>query len=155
MSPTKKARTIANPRDLLEHGLILAGFSEKSIHRIKPSTNVSRFKSWYGSDPVICLKIWEALKQSSNPEAKLDGTEYISDFLQALHFLRVYNPEEIRAGIFNQDEKTVRKWAWYFVKKIAALKNEFVSTKGCTTTCLFLLSRVFFLFFCCADCLAG
>ena len=43
-------------------------------------------------------------------------------YLMAINFLKCYQREEVRAGNFGFAERTVRKWTWFYAKKIQALK---------------------------------
>jgi DDE superfamily endonuclease len=44
--------------------------------------------------------------------------------LQALNFLYRYDVESEREPKFDRSPKTMREWVWYYVKKIAALKDD-------------------------------
>ena len=39
-----------------------------------------------------------------------------------LLFLKQYNPEAISAGIAGVNEKTFRKWSWFFIEELPELK---------------------------------
>jgi len=87
---------------------------------------LERFKSSYGSLPVVLAHIWEDLQTTTIPEAKINraATKHFDRCLMAFYFLKVYPTEKREAGIFNVDEKTGRKWRWYFVEKVRALKKQ-------------------------------
>lgn len=109
----------------MERGLLFAGFDRRR-QRVRRETNLDRFRSAYGSNPVVLARIWEDLQKTTVPEAKIsrEATKHFDRFLMAFYFLNVYPTEKREAGIFKVDEKTGRKWRWYFVEKIRALKKQ-------------------------------
>lgn len=110
----------------MERGLLFAGFSRSRQQSVCRKTNLERFKSSYGSLPVVLAHIWEDLQTTTIPEAKINraATKHFDRCLMAFYFLKVYPTEKREAGIFNVDEKTGRKWRWYFVEKVRALKKQ-------------------------------
>jgi hypothetical protein len=104
--------------EILAKGLELQGF-ERTTRQSKAShsLNVSRFKSFYGSHPIVYAQLWEDLQTTAIPEARVDArTTTIDYFLMSLYFLKCY---------FKIGEKTARTWIWdFFIKKIQALKGE-------------------------------
>jgi hypothetical protein len=115
--------TLYTPDRMLEMGLELAGFdlSERQC-RVKRDTNVRRFKSHYGSSPLVCAAIWENLMITTIPEARISPRMNPEKFFLGMYFLKEYPTEEKIAGVFKTCEKTARKWAWYFASKLQALK---------------------------------
>jgi len=115
---------IKTPQEMLAHGLKAVHFSEGRIDRAGIQSNITRFKKHYGCNPSVAARIFEDLQVTDLVEARL-GKKKISCFyfLQGLHFLYVYEIEERREPIFDRSPKTMRKWVWYYVKKIAALKQ--------------------------------
>ena len=121
---------ILTAKEILCDGLLLCGFDVRRQKDIWNANNLRRFKSHYGSDPVVCMAIWEALLTTKIPEARIsDKAADIDLFLMSSHFLYRYSTEEQRAGLFKICETTARNWGWYYVNKIAALKGEKVSCK--------------------------
>ena len=51
------------------HGLVWAGYDRSRQESVKESTNIGRFKSKYGSTPLVCAQIWEDLQTTEIPEA--------------------------------------------------------------------------------------
>lgn len=120
--------------EVLQQGLMLSGFQLHRILNVTRRTNVERFKSHYGSDPVVYAQIWEDLQFTTIPEARIDTSKvFSSHFMMALCFLKCYPKEAELAGSFSFCETTVRKWQWFFVRKIQALKSEKVSCYASTT----------------------
>ena len=122
--------------EMLHQGLRHVGFELHRILNVSRRTNVDRFKSHYGSDPVVYAQIWEDLQFTTIPEARIDTRAvHSSHFLMTMYFLKCYPNEAQLAASFSICEKTVRKWRWYFARKIQALKSEKVS---CTNPAIHL-----------------
>jgi hypothetical protein len=110
-------------KDVMISGLALAGFVLRGQKAEMSDTNVKRFKSLYGSQPIVVLKVWLDLMTTNIAEARVDGNDAdIKIFFLSLHFLRCYPTEAIMAGRLKVPEKKERKWVWFFIKKIQALK---------------------------------
>jgi hypothetical protein len=139
--------------EVLRIGLLYAGFNAHRQHRVERATCERRFKSQYSSSPLVCAKIWEDLitspdiwENQTHPKAAS-----FEKFLMALNFLKTYQTEEKMAGMWKTCETSARNWAWYFVKKIQALKSKKVSflascgVRSCIchqlTCCLLIFSR--------------
>jgi hypothetical protein len=118
---------IVTPDDMMQIGLEHGGYSERQINRAGLPLRYNRFKSWFGSHPVVCAQIWEDLLTTDIIEARIRPTDDLDHFLMALFFLKTYCTEHHRSGIFKLSEKSVRKGTWYFVGKMSALKGLKVS----------------------------
>jgi len=125
MASASRKPTIYTPDEIMATGLELAGF-DRHRRKVARATNLDRFRSAYGSDPVVVACVWEDLLTTSNAEARIDrkAAKHVDRFLLAMHFLKIYPTERREAGIFGIDEDTCRLWRWYFVEKIQALKKE-------------------------------
>jgi hypothetical protein len=124
------ATVVLTADEILSKGLELQGF-ERTTRQSKASheLNESRFKSFYGSKPIVYAQLWEDLQTTAIPEARIDArTTTIDHFFMSLYFLKCYPKESKLAGDFKIGEKTARKWSWDFIKKIRALKGEKVWT---------------------------
>ena len=59
--------------------------------------------------------------------ARIDTTKkrsvHLKNFLRANHFLKAYPLEAIRKLQAGNTKKTVQKWCWYFVERMAALRE--------------------------------
>jgi hypothetical protein len=116
--------------NLLRIGLELAGFPPSD--RGYNATNLERFHAWYGSNPVVCSKLYSALQLTAIDEALIDPQQVdIRVLLLGLYFLKAYPTESICAGFFKKSEKTVRHLIWTIIRKIQALKNEKVGGNQC------------------------
>lgn len=111
---------------MLEKGLLLAGIHTKRLESQKKETLVQTFIDRYGSRPVVYAQIWEDLQRTTVAEAlvPVKDRDKVDYFFMALHFLKRYYVESERALIYGVDKTTVRKWTWYFIEKIQALKKE-------------------------------
>ncbi len=78
-------------------------FSAARIGNVSQSTNLSRFRSHYGSNPFVYSEIWEDLQTLPFPEAKIsiDGVFVkLHSFLLALFFMKCYPTEPHLAATF-------------------------------------------------------
>jgi hypothetical protein len=111
-------------------GLELAGY--RNWRRCKISTNVARFKGWFGASPKTCENMWSDMQTTNGadgaPISRSDSNP--RHLLLALRWLRGYPTEKVLEGTFKMSEKTVRKWCFGFVRKIQALKVIKVSKKA-------------------------
>jgi hypothetical protein len=91
---------IVSPDDMMERGLELGGFSARQIEHAGLKLKYSRFKSWFGSQPVVYAQIWEDLLTTDIAEARILPKDDLDYFLMALHFLKGYDTEGERSGNF-------------------------------------------------------
>jgi len=91
---------------------------------------------------MIYAEIWHDLQTTANPSARIDPTRIgvtLENYLFALLFFKTYPTEEHLSGSWGYCETIVRKWAWFFLEKIAALKAEVIVWPGQWTT-IFIIS---------------
>lgn len=121
---------VLTPDEILRTGLILVGWDGYRQDRAQRETNLKRFRSAYGSDPIVYARIWEDLQTTDVSKARInaEAAKNFNYFLMALHFLKCYNTETQQSGTFGYCENTVREWNWFFVRKIAKLKKQKVSS---------------------------
>ncbi len=86
--------------EILRKGLLLVGFDVRRQQNVKRETNIGRFKTHYGSHPVVLAQIWEDLQTTENPEARISEKASADLFLQGMHFLKCYPKETERSGTF-------------------------------------------------------
>ena len=108
-----------HPNELMQLGVLLVGFKYDAT-KVCHDTWVSRFVAFYGSKPVVYTKLMLDLQASINDFSP-------TKFLMSLHFLRRFPSETEQAAMFSICEKTARKWTWFYIEKIAQLKE----TKVC------------------------
>jgi hypothetical protein len=120
--------SIVTPDFVLKQGLLMVGFDHYRIQKVLRTKNVIRFRSYFGSDPVVYATIWNDLHDPTNEDAYITtSTATLKYFLMSVCFLKCYPTETQMAGTFCVCEKTARKWVWYFLSKIQALKQTKVS----------------------------
>ena len=132
---------------MLMQGLLMVGFDHHRIQKVLRNTNVMRFRSFYGSDPIVYAKIWNDLHDDTNEAAFINtSTATLRHFFMGLFFLKCYPNQTHMAATFRVCEKTARKWCWYFLSKIQALKHTKVNkhNKIAITFCTVLLFTQFF-----------
>ena len=128
--------------EVLCFGLELFGMDRRRQQRQQRETNIEDFKAQYGVSPVVYAQIWEDLQTTTlqlpqvngappqsariNTEM-LKGNVNLETFLRSLHFMKCYPTEKQRKGPSGHCETTVRKWCWYFLERIQALKAVKVS----------------------------
>jgi hypothetical protein len=102
---------ILTAEDILRKGLELGGFDRDRQKKVRRAQNLERFKSLYGSNPVVYAAIFEDLQMTQIPEARVDPkTLCVESFLMAFHFLKCYPTENQLSGLFKICERTARKW---------------------------------------------
>ena len=116
---------VVTPDELFRRGLLLVGFNGARIENVKRSTNLGRFCSHYGSNPIVYVEIWQDLQTTDIPDARITTDEQfvsLDSFLLAIHFLNCFPTEPRLAATFKVCEKTARKCSWFFAKKLQDLK---------------------------------
>ena len=86
------------PDEMLEMGLLQAGFDANRQGRVKMETNVRRFTSHYGSSPLVCAAIWEDLLTTTIPDARISQRMDPANFFLGMYYLKEYPTEEKIAG---------------------------------------------------------
>ena len=117
---------------MLLQGLRLAGFSTKRVQNVCLNDNLRRFKSHYGSHPIVYARIWEDLQTTTYPNAFVDSkTINLVFFLMTINFFKCYPTESQLAAAFHVCERSVRKWCHFYAQKIQALKQQKVNFPCC------------------------
>jgi hypothetical protein len=97
------------------------------------SVFLTRWLSFFGVDPAVVVELWDLIEVPFfDPGGELSHAKP-EHLLWALLFLRKYGDESEMAALCGAekgavDEKTLRKWRTIFVKCIASLKYNVVST---------------------------
>ena len=97
-------------------------------NRKKPrsvNTTTKVFKSLYGTYPEIISHVWNQLVLKCLIE-KHDKKKLERLFLM-FDFLKNYCVEHRCAVDFGIDEKTYRKWVWFYLEKVSQLTKNVVS----------------------------
>ena len=109
-------------------------FEDLAYEKMRPGKNKNRvlsfrtrrFRSWFGTDSFIVSLIWKMLHFSG----WLSKTNKPNPFhlFWALNFLKNYETESVCAAKFDGvDEKTLRKWVWFYISGISQLASKVVS----------------------------
>lgn len=78
-------------------------------------TSHRKFRSFFGVSPNVCAELWCLIQNKPiNSKPK--------HLLWSLLFLKCYNVEHVNASIVEADEKTFRKWTWFFISALVNLK---------------------------------
>lgn len=116
---------IIAPSAFLKRGLEILGSDEVAQQRVNRSTNVRRYKRHYGGPPSAHAALWEMLVTTDIENALLPraNAKDLDHFLLSLFYLKVYPTEEVLALRFGVHEQTARKWARFYIERLAALKQ--------------------------------
>lgn len=112
-------------------GLKILGVDRHRQKRQSKKSNLADFKAHYGVDPAVCAQMWEDVQTTTIQNAHVNATSpdnlnsgaNFKNFLRAFHFLMRYGTELERKVASGNARNTVRKWTWFFVEKIVALKE--------------------------------
>ena len=81
-----------------------------------------RIRSFFGASSVVLVDLWNRLKTQD-----LDTGATLKHLLWSLVFLKVYASSEVLCAIVGwPNRKTFAKWVWYFVERIAELKDDLI-----------------------------
>jgi hypothetical protein len=112
-------RQLVNPQQMLRRGLRLVNVDGATQKRRLQKSNVRVFKAHYGIHPNQASMVWrDILINEALHESEMD----LLAFFLALHFLRVYGSEDLRASLFKIDKWKMRPLVWSWVAKIRNLK---------------------------------
>lgn len=124
---------IYSPAQMLWIGLKLLKVDPKKLSKQKQSSKMEDFKGHYGTEPHILAQIWEDMQtilddplRASRPDNMNSGAN-LKNFLRAVQFLMRYQTEVERKVASGHSKKTVRKWTWFFLEKLCALREHKVS----------------------------
>lgn len=142
------ATVATSARGFLKLGLNLKGvrFRKSSQRR-----NKRRFISIFGTEPCICSIIWEMLTLTKWT-AHTNKPKPVH-LLWALRLLKSYSTEaDLAAEVGGKDEKTFRKWAWFYIEGVANLAEKVVSKIRSYYSDIYMLyCKYLNLFYCFSD----
>jgi hypothetical protein len=102
---TRETMLILTAEDILRKGLELGGFDRDRQKNVRRAQNLERFKSLYGSNPVVYAAIFEDLQMTQLPDARVDPqTLCVESFLMAFHFINV-TPPKINSLAFSKSAR--------------------------------------------------
>ena len=108
--------------EFMKLGLILAKY--KFPNQCKVETNIKRFHSHFGVDPITCEKLWLHLQSTSNEEGCINLDTKPVFLLIGLRFLWMYETEEVLASFFCMSTKTVQNYYRESTAKLYLLFGE-------------------------------
>lgn len=131
---------LAFPKEeMLRMGLKSMGFSVQRQNRTCHQTNKERFERDFANLDGLAVA-WVELQNLNIGDAYISKPNPLY-FLMTVHWLKTYKKETSLAGMFNLDEKTVRKWLWKYAKSIEALAMHKVCTAANSALYLLLASH--------------
>lgn len=82
-----------------------------------------RFVGCFGASSVVVAELWNMIKN----DGEITSGGRLKHLLWALIHLKVYSTVEIHCSIAGWPSRTTfAKWAWYFVERIAKLKDDVI-----------------------------
>ena len=117
---------IVSPNEVLMRGLVLVGFPIPWQQTVRRSKNLERFALFFGSAPAVHARIWLDLQSADDEDAHVDKDKSGTCFehmLMACHFLKCCPAANQSEGLFGLSDTTIRRWVWFYVGKIRALKT--------------------------------
>eukprot|EP00934_Nitzschia_sp_Nitz4_P005904 Nitzschia sp. Nitz4//scaffold798_size1094//38//1071//NITZ4_009331-RA/size1094-snap-gene-0.0-mRNA-1//1//CDS//3329558184//5894//frame0 len=109
--------------EMLENGLLCAGFAQERLDSVCKQTNLKRFKELFGITPALCLVGSTAGNYSGASKDRSKGL-FKKFFFMTLFYFKHYPTEIIQELTFGFSKFWSRKMLWFYIKKIAALKEE-------------------------------
>ena len=88
------------------------------------ATEERRYRAYFSTSPFTTSTVWYRLFQADLLPEKGQPKHLLWGQL----FLRIYNSEEVHAGLAGVDEKTFRKWSLLFIKATSYLVSRIVSS---------------------------
>ena len=108
--------------EILQSGLELL-YTKGRIKRAKKKRNMERFHGHYGCSPRIVALVMEELQRTTIAAAKVEPAHlHLDYFLMSMYHLKRYPTELERESRFDIDCSKSRKWIWYYLRKVQALK---------------------------------
>ena len=86
-----------------------------------------RFMGLYGTYPEVIFYVWNQLILKNIIEKH--DLNRLKRFFFMFDFLKNYSIEHLCAIEFGVDEKTYRKWVWYYLEKVLKVTNCVVRKK--------------------------
>ncbi|KAG9414550.1 hypothetical protein AC1031_007957 [Aphanomyces cochlioides] len=93
-----------------------ASFIQRREVSCVSTTCLRRLQALFGVSRPIVARIWMLAHQES------ESTE-VKHLLWALMFMKQYSSEADHASIAGVDEKTFRKWCWFWIEKMSCLES--------------------------------
>ena len=116
-----------SPDNMMARGLTIIGYTPNRQARVRRAENLERFKTDFGKDPRVLVKVWVAIQQFPI-ENKLENASQLDldVFLWTFHWLTDYCKEKSLERLTGWCDKTVRSRLKLMVHRIAALKEHVI-----------------------------
>ena len=124
---------------ILTLGLKVLGFTDQRIKRVNGLRNVQRFRSHYGSDPIVYAVLLHKLQTTNIHKARVDHhvakvgeDKFVAYFMMAIHLLACYPTEDEAESTFAKCpfvqpcKETWSHWVWTIIANISALMPEVI-----------------------------
>jgi hypothetical protein len=108
---------------ILTLGLLQVGFTQRRLDRTVEKTKQDRFVAAFGVSPLTVHALLHDLATTAVVAARIHNPKLLH-LSMALYWLKNNMTHSTMAGIFDCDEKTVRKYVWLYVTAIQAMKQE-------------------------------
>lgn len=125
--PPQVARSRKKLRYVSANEFAKLGSSIIGGKKIGTKIHQKRFKAAFGIPPRLVAILWKELAGAGNLDCLGPRSVRPIHLLWSLLFLKCYNREGINSSMVECDEKTFRKWTWFYSKCIADLDKKFVS----------------------------
>lgn len=117
---------IVTVQQILQAGLALF-YSPARVARVKNnSTNLDRFNTKFGVQPVTACMIYEDLQKTNIDDARIDSPNDISlkFFLISLYYLQKYPTEDVMESTLDISPRYISKMVWQYIGRVQAMKAE-------------------------------
>jgi hypothetical protein len=106
--------------------------SDRGNRRGSAATADRRFRAWFGCSTTVCAKTWVLIVEMRDGDGGMGPGATNESFLWGLMILKQYDTEEnMAAAAGGVNEKTLRKWGWFFIEEISFLESVVVSLEEC------------------------
>jgi hypothetical protein len=111
---------------MLQYGLELFYTTDRIARVENLSTNIDRFNTKFGIQPVTACMLYEDLQKTNVDDARINQPDdtTLKFFLLSLHYLRKYPTEDILESTFDYSPRYISRMLWQYVERIQALKAE-------------------------------
>jgi len=136
--PPVNQKYVFSQKDFYDMGRRLVGFKDTNNYRVR----TRRFKAHFGTEADYVTITWALVAGSGYLDQLGPRSLNPEHILWAFMFANRYQTEEENAAVCKCDEKTFRKWAWFYVHGIIGLERRVVSAPFATQYSLALFVPV-------------
>lgn len=110
------------PNEMLVLGLALIKKTVRNPAAPRSKQNNERFLACFGTTPEAASTLFGDLQTTNIMEARIESICF-KYFMMTLNWIKSNKLQPELAGTFEVHEDTVRKWTWFYIKRIQALKE--------------------------------